>query len=327
MTGRSANFQRVWVVFVLATALIMAWAGHARAGQFQSPDVFVLGDSQATFGAGPPLLKFFQTLETSCAPYWTPKELSTATDTLKPDDERRVGVLGVRSTSIHSWVATRGRAKGHICNKDPTWGVNAASFGAFGSRDYGDVLREYQQVGETPHTRFCAAGRAPFAEMFKNGYYDPKLFVMFFLGNSASRWAGAPRNAATDVAALEKLLPPGMPCVIATTAPTYRKKTNIRRLKAQRRLRAALFAGGRRCKMVDGLTRTTLSTLQGAPKFFRRRKNGSVKDPFHPNDRGAEAYMAAVTPALCRAVADALNAHERPMSMMARLRCDRQGCV
>lgn len=39
-----------------------------------------------------------------------------------------VGVIGVRSISIHSWVARKGAAKVSICDKDIKWKINTGTY-------------------------------------------------------------------------------------------------------------------------------------------------------------------------------------------------------
>lgn len=260
---------------------------------FVSPEIFVLGDSQLTFGAGPVLLDFFDNLNARCAAAGHAGRVIEARD-----GALRVGVLGVRSTAIHSWVARSGRGKAMVCAKDKTWGVNAGAFGQLSMTG-----KKWEQIGEDPHNQFCKKGRSPFEEMFAGGYYDPKLFVMFFLGNATGRWAKSPKSALKDVEALAAQLPADTRCLMVTTAPSYKKSSNRRRLKAQETLKAAFAKTGNRCAVVSGFTPETIAALQGQARFFRRRKDGSVKDPFHPNSGGAKAWLAKTAPALCAAIA------------------------
>lgn len=39
-----------------------------------------------------------------------------------------VGVIGVRSISIHSWVARKGAAKVSICDEDIKWKINTGTY-------------------------------------------------------------------------------------------------------------------------------------------------------------------------------------------------------
>jgi len=101
--------------------LIMALHAPAAAYEFKSPDILILGDSQIPFGSGPAFLEFFSDLETHCHANHQQSEH------LKKLGKMRVGVIGVRSTSIHSWTSRSGRAKDTICKEDKKWRVNAGT--------------------------------------------------------------------------------------------------------------------------------------------------------------------------------------------------------
>ena len=45
--------------------------------------------------------------------------------------------------------------------------------------------------------------------------------------------------------------------------------------------------------------------MQGNNRYFRRKKNGMVKDPFHPNKQAAKLVYEYKSPEICQAVADA----------------------
>lgn len=262
---------------------------------FRSPDVFVLGDSQITFGAGPPLAGLFGDLPGRCASHWgehTAVRLPTGA---------RAGVMGIRSTSVHALVARNGRAKDLVCEKDKKWGVNAGSYGALRH-----PKRRFEQVGEHPHNQFCQEGRSPLEAIFHEGYYDPSLVVLLFLGNSTQRWDKEPELLAQDVRALTAQLPPGLPCVFGTTAPGYKASINERRERAQRNFARALTAAGQRCEFVPGIVPETTAEFQGNSKYFRRKKSGEVRDATHLNAAGARRFVSLRTPALCEAVERAL---------------------
>jgi hypothetical protein len=276
-----------------------AGPAHARDGAtaFTPPEILLLGDSQISFGAGEVLTAFFGALDRECADALSPAQATQLRG-------RRLGVIGARQTSLRAWSARSGRAKWLVCGKDPTWGVNASTFGVLRSEKRG----KYEQIGETPGTQFCAAGRSPFEEMFRPGYYDPTLLVMWFLGNDAARWARDPAAAAEDVARLTAQLPPDTPCVFMTTAPSYRAGENRRRVAAQDAVMAAFARAGGRCATAPGLTPETIAALEGMPAFYRRHEDGRVKDPYHPLRRGAAQWLALRKGAICEAVATALEA-------------------
>lgn len=280
-------------------ALLVATAvplSIARAESFTPPEILLLGDSQISFGAGEVLTGFFGALETECAAALTPMQRARVAG-------RRLGVLGARQTGLRAWTARGGKAKWNVCGKDPTWGVNASTFGVLRSERRG----KYEQIGETPGTQFCAAGRTPFEEMFRPGYYAPELMVLWFLGNDAHRWAKAPDKAREDVERVAAQLPPDMPCVFMTTAPSYSARVNRLRRQAQESVLQAFEAEGRRCALVAGLTDETVSAMQGMARFYRRRDNGSVKDPYHPLRAGARTWLDLRKDAICHAVAEALD--------------------
>ena len=92
---------------VACVALCCLLAGSAIAAKkkkqfkFRSPDILVLGDSQLAFGSGPAFLDFFSDIKKSC----NPNEFQA--QSLKKLGDGSVGVIGVRSTSLHSWAARR----------------------------------------------------------------------------------------------------------------------------------------------------------------------------------------------------------------------------
>ncbi|MEL6317761.1 MAG: SGNH/GDSL hydrolase family protein [Pseudomonadota bacterium] len=292
---------------VLSAAL---WGGAAAAQSAApapppTPEIFVLGDSQITFGAGEPLLGLFENLPERCAAHWRkPDRLSARLSGLS------VGVMGVRSTALESWTTTSGAPHEMVCEKDKKWGVNAGVYGA--SRTARMLVKgklrkrrsHFEQVGEQPHNQFCTPGRTPFEAMFEPGYYAPKLFVMSFLGNGQARWRASPAAAAEDARRVAEQLPAGMPCVFMTTAPAYRAGTNRKRLAAQTAIVAAMRAQGR-CGVVEGITQATRRGVEGQARFFYRKKSGAVRDPFHPNKAGQRFFVAQRTPAICAAVEEA----------------------
>ena len=114
-------------IFAFAAAVAVSDAlpksAHAQADDFVSPEILILGDSQITFGSGPAFLEFFTDINKHC------NATEAQMRSLKQLGEMRVGVIGVRSTSIHSWTARSGRAKDTICKEDRKWRVNAGTYG------------------------------------------------------------------------------------------------------------------------------------------------------------------------------------------------------
>lgn len=287
------KFFTLSVLFATFTFPSFAETDVKRAGT--GPDVLILGDSQISFGAGRVYNDFFADIENQCAPYdYTGRGLPALRNA-------SVASLGVRSTGLHSWVATDEQTKATICEVDKKYGVNAGVYGVGGKRD-----RAFVQMGKGPHYQFCTRNRSPFQEMFANGYYAPKVFVMAFLGNASQRWAGSPEIARRDVALTLSQLPPGMPCIFMTTVPVHGSKVNAERTKAQTNIKAA-FDLYRRCDFVEGYTPEVVAEIEGNAKYFRRRDNGTVKDPFHPSPSAVRRFVALNTPQICRAVINQLG--------------------
>lgn len=277
-----------------AASVIVAsfiWGAKAQADDFKSPDIVVLGDSQLSFGSGPVFLDFFENIDQHCAP--SPAQ-AMAFDRL---GDRRVAVFGVRSTSIGTWTGRSRRAKSAVCDVDPKWKANAATFGTVNT-----TKNKYVQIGRGKNYQFCEKGQSPFEAMFADDYYTPELVVMSFLGNSAKRWANDPEKALQDVQAMTEQLPRDVPCIFITSAPPYKSETVKLRLKAQQNLKQAFVQSGSHCSFVEGFTDETIAANQGNKAHFRRSKSGRVKDPFHPNDKAARNFIRVQTGAICEAV-------------------------
>ncbi len=289
----SGSVRKIYL-WPVATALLLTQTSPVIAApekEFQSPDILVLGDSQLSFGSGPVFLDFFQDIKSHCAPEEEKVSL------LKKLGHMSVGVIGVRSTSLISWVARDKRGKRTICDVDPKWKVNAGTFGIVNK-----TKNKYVQIGQGPEYQFCKKGKSPFEAMFEDGYYKPKLLIMSFLGNSASRWARDKNNALRDVNRTMAQLPPGLPCIFMTTAPPYRKKIVDLRLKAQKNVKYAFMKNGSRCSFVEGFTPETIAANLGNKRFFRLKKSGAVKDPFHPNRKAAHKFFSVEMNDICNAV-------------------------
>ncbi len=268
------------------------------AADFESPDILVLGDSQIPFGSGSAFLDFFSNLKERCSVYG---EYNERVETLV---DASVGVIGVRSTSLGSWIERHGENKNHICVRDKKWGVNA---GVYGVSRFDD--RKYVQIGDGEAYQFCESGQSAFETMFRSDYYDPKLLVLSFLGNSSKAWAEDISVAMNDVNEMVAQLPNDKACVFMTTQPVYKSKTVDLRVRAQENLQLAFEAIGSNCAFVPGATKETIASHQGNPAYFRRKDDGSVKDPFHPNVKAAKHFFETESPAICRAVLQQL---ERP---------------
>lgn len=247
-----------------------------------APDVLILGDSQLSFGAGQAFVSLFDGLKGQCG-----LERNTS-----------VGVIGVRSSSLQSWTASGRAGKGAICNVDPTWKVNA---GVYGTLSQGK--NPYVQIGRGEQFQFCTPELSPLEAVFHEGYYRPKVVIMFLMGNATERWAESPEAALQDVRSFVADLPAGQPCIFMTSAPPYGAKTVRLRQKAQDNIEAAFAKAGRQCSFVPGFTAETVALNKGNAANFRRHKSGKVKDPFHPTEAAARKFMQLQRDAICKAVA------------------------
>ena len=285
---------RIKVLFLSLAATLCATFGQADQS-FKSPDILVLGDSQLSFGAGPAFVDFLTMLEKNCD--------------LPGTNDLSVGVIGVRSTSLATWVAKSSRAKGPICNVDPKWRVNAGSYGSINRSG-----NQFVQIGQGAPYQFCKKGKSAFEAMFANGYYSPRLVILFFLGNAAERWAGSAQTTRADVQETLRQIPQNVPCIFMTTAPPYGQKILDLRLDAQSNLQKAFASAGNRCAFIPGLTDTTIPANLGRKESFRRHKSGKVKDPYHPTEAAAGKFLKLSRAKLCKAIISKLM----PISAEAR---------
>jgi len=283
---------------ISAVLLALLFGQPAQAGdyQFKQPDIFVLGDSQVLFGAGEPLLGFFEKIADHCAGHWGK---DNEAQELKGTS---VGVLGVRSTSLNSWVNEDDEFKKRICTIDPNWHINASQFGTVKT-----TQERFLQIGQEDPFKFCIPDKSAFEVMFENGYYDPKLFVAYFLGNSAKRWAENEAETEKDAIAAAATIPVGMPCVLITTAPSYRANMNVVRLKGQQKFKHAYEKAEGACSFVEGLTPTTIKANVRNHLHFKHNEEEWVRDPFHPNARGIEHFLKLKTADICNAISVQIN--------------------
>jgi hypothetical protein len=270
-----------WAISFAAALISLFFVDHAQAEAPGSPDILVLGDSQLSFGAGQAFVNLFEKMKGSCG---------LASDTT-------VGVIGVRSSTLVSWTSQGRSAKSAICDVDPKWQVNA---GAYGSLSQGD--NPYIQIGQGEQFQFCEPDRSPLEAVFHDGYYRPKLLIMFLMGNATERWAESPEAALQDVRSFLADLPKGQPCIFMTSAPPYGEKSVRLRQQAQDNIEAAFAKVGGQCSFVPGFTEATVRENLGNEANFRRKASGKVKDPYHPTEAAARKFMALQRDAICRAV-------------------------
>jgi hypothetical protein len=167
---------------------------------------------------------------------------------------------------------------------------------------------KYVQIGKGKEYQFCAPRKSAFEHMFREDYYDPKLLLMSFLGNSAKRWAESEDAAIQDVERMMEQLPADLPCIFLTTAPAYSKRIVDLRLKAQENLMTAFKKTRSRCTFVPGATEATVAANQGNKNYFRLNKRGMVKDPYHPNQTAAKNFFALEMHGICNAIFDQIDA-------------------
>ncbi|MEP4194324.1 MAG: SGNH/GDSL hydrolase family protein [Aliishimia sp.] len=278
------------VFFTLGLTLIPAFSFAQK-----KPDILILGDSQISFGAGEVYLDFFDKIERNCANILSKAQLNEL-------GQRRTLAVGVRSTSLHSWVAREGGAKDTICEVDKKYGVNAGVYG-IGGRS----VRKFIQIGKEPGFQYCRKNRSAFESVFDVPANAPKLLVLNFLGNAEKRWLESQSVTDADVRQTLQQIPEGIPCIVLTTAPVFSKATNDKRMAAQSRLAAALGKKPGRCQLVKGFTPETRLAIEGKPKFFRRNKNGKIIDPHHPSKAAIKQLTKLVGPKLCKAIATTLK--------------------
>ncbi len=271
-------------------------ASHSSmaAEKFKTPEILMLGDSQLSFGAGEVVLDFFDNLKTKC------EGIVDQTMLLEELQKMRTTLIGARSSSLQSWTTTSGWAYDRLCKKDKTWGVNASIWG-YGRKE--NV--PYVQIGEHKDYKFCQSGKTPIQAMFDVGY-NPDLLIFNILGNNAKRWANDPQLADVDVMKFIEQTPAHIPCVYMSTLPIHTKRRNTQRLKAQKAIKAAFEKADNRCTFVEILDKQTISLIQGQNKYFKRKKNGKVKDPFHPQKAAARQVYKLKNNEICQAIGKAL---------------------
>ena len=283
------------VVVVLIVSLFAIWAPFRSDAQ-SNPDILVLGDSQISFGAGEVYLDFFEDLKEQC------RGTDVNNATLSKLGSLRTTALGVRSTSLHSWVARGGAAKGTICDVDKKFGVNAGVYGLGGNSK-----RKFVQVGRDAGVKYCRPNQSAFEGLFENTANDPGLVILAFLGNAAERWSGDPALARQDVRRTLEQVPPDVPCVFMSTVPVFSKKTNDLRMRAQTEIVNAFRQTGGHCKVVEGFSKETRAVIEGHARFFKRNSAGRVTDPHHPSKAATRMFVDLNRRALCNAIAAAVN--------------------
>lgn len=287
------SFLKSTIGAALVSMTVLSTTPATADNDFETPQILMLGDSQLSFGAGEVVLNFFENIKAVC------EEVVDQTMLLEELQKMKATLIGARSSSLQSWTTKSGWAYDRLCKKDKNWGVNASIWG-HGRK--GSV--PYVQIGEHKDYRFCKSGKTPIQAMFDAGY-NPSLLIFNILGNNAKRWANDPKLADVDVARFIEQTPAHLPCVYMTTLPIYTKHRNTQRFKAQKAIKAAFAKADDRCSFVETLDKQTVSLIQGQNKYFKRKKNGKVKDPFHPQKAAARQVYKLKRNDICRAISNA----------------------
>lgn len=269
-------------------------AAVAQTSNELKPEILMIGDSHLSFGARKVFQNFFEDFEKRCRAYETMPGHARAISKL------RFALMGVKSTALHNWVMAKQRYKRMVCIPDPKWPVNARLYGFRGQPD-----GNYVQLGEYPGLPFCRQSLTPLQAVFK--WVEPRLVVLYFMGNTIDRWAASRKTADNEVRALVDQLPPGTGCVFTTTSPVYRPKDNLRRLAAQRNIQAAFTNHKASCSFVPMLTPSTVAAIEGKAVYFRRHRDGRVKDPYHPGTPATHRLLSLQEEPFCKAVMQAAN--------------------
>lgn len=295
-------------VALIASALTLPGTNAAAAAPnsskpSKSVDILVLGDSQLSFGSGPAFEAFFGNISRRCA------DAGISRRTLNEMSTMRTGMIGVRSTGMTTWLARTRRGKRMMCVRDPAPNslVNASVWGAMKRKS------RWVQIGQHRGYDYCTRRKSVLKALMDTFMMPPKLVIFHVMATDTNRWSGLKRIKA-DLKRLEADLPRSTACIYFTTAPTYKRSVNKRRVRAQRLLQKAIDETGSRCRLVNGLTQSTLAAFQGNAKFYHRSRNGRVRDPFHPTKAAASAYLRRHTKAFCQAIATAISGTQGQIS-------------
>ncbi len=279
---------------LVAAACLMASSGLSNAADMRSVDIMVLGDSQLAFGSGPAMLNFLDQFGAHCG------ERGLAPDQIAAIDAMNVGILGVRATGLGMWLSSTRKATRMICVRDPKGLSNASTYGRLRYRN-----SRWAQIGASPHHQFCGNARSPLENIFAKLPQPPKLVIFHFLGLSTFDWLDRTKLR-DDLDRINAQLPDETACLFLTTIPTYSARINQPRKRAQQNLKRALVETGSRCRVVEGHTPRTISTFENNRSYYRKRRSGTVKDPYHANAPGARRFLDLRGPAICRGVTQAL---------------------
>lgn len=279
------------IIGIMALVLAAVFVYFQQSMRIRPPDILMIGDSQISFGSGGVFQDFFKEFDENCRP--TPEQKNQ----LAKLDLGNFAAIGVRSSSLDTWTAKDTAGKAMICEIDRTWGVNAGVYGI-----KGNPKRQYVQIGQGEHYQFCRANTSPFEAMFEQSYYQPKIVLLAFLGNSAEVWAADQQAVNRDVKNTIAQLPEDAMCIFMTTAPSYLGEINTMRQKAQANLKGAFQSYGKQCSFVEGFTTETRESNTGNSNYFATDGEGKVTDPRHPNIAAQKKFLSLKRDSLCSAM-------------------------
>ena len=234
---RADSSRRIVLALAGVMAAGFAWAipASAKPGPVKSIDILVIGDSQISFGSGPALESFFAKFADRCAHTNVTKSTRHAIGAMT------LGMVGVRSTGLTTWLARSKRGKRMMCvrDPDPRGLVNASVWGAMRRS------QRWVQIGSHRGYRYCKPGQSTLRTMMQSFMMPPKLVIFHVMATDTNRWH-TPKRIKHDLERLEADLPKDTACLYFTTAPTYRKSVNKRRVLAQTMLGEAIRETGSR---------------------------------------------------------------------------------
>ncbi|MEP1444190.1 MAG: hypothetical protein ABJK39_14360 [Hyphomicrobiales bacterium] len=290
---------------MLASSLIAITTSitAAPAQSLKDADLLVVGDSQILFRGGPAYLDHFNKLAETCGAL-IPERAADFKEHFSGD----VGVAGIRAATLNSWLAREGKEKDALCVPEKSWPKNTRGFGVLQTPD-----QKFHQTGREGNYPLCQADQSPLETLFKQVGNKPNLVVLTILGKYANKWAKNEALAHDDAARLAAQVPAGTPCVYLTTAPSFSGKQNAIRRVGQNHFFNGFEKAGGACLPVKGLTEETIATFEGNNKLYKARKDGSVRDVFHPNDLGIRTFLNMASPAMCQALVTILD-REQPLT-------------
>ena len=224
-------------------------------------------------------------------------------------------MLGVRSTSLQSWISRKTPAWRQLCRKDKRHGVNASVWGTLKMG-----RRRFVQVGEGRKFQFCkSASHAAAGDAGHRLLHAARGDVFRW-----RQWRRSPRRqrqqrpSRTSTDLMQQLPSSGRLSVHdhgSRLHPAPQSCAAQSATTSWRRHLPSTAAVARSCR-VSPLRRC--SAIEGRNHYFRRRRSGAVKDPFHPDKRATGRFLTLRRQALCRALRQQF-AKSSPLPRKARV--------